>query len=374
MNAGADKVGLVVTLFLLAAIVVRPFAGQWVGRYSQKKILVLSSTAFLVAGMLYPFATTVDSLLAVRVLHGVAFGVLTTVKGTICARLIPHSRRGEGLSYFSLAMGLAMVLGPYIGLTMSRIDAYNGAFLICILISTICVALSILVHVPADQTKSPKAPGRSAFSWRDLFDRKAAPFALSTFILACAYSGIPAFLSIYAKELGLIEIASYFFLVYALFLMIARPFTGRWSDNYGAKVIIYPCLALFAVGMFLLSQTSTSLIILTAGAVIGIGYGSVTPIFQAKTIGAVEPHRVGIANSLFFNSMDAGMAIGSYVLGMVAGNYGYHSVYLIGVLLIMAAAIQYYALTRRHSPSPAPQAAPSPEGKRLAPLSEPVEL
>lgn len=46
LHASPDKAGLLVTLFLIAAIVIRPFAGQWVGKYSNKTILVLSSLAF----------------------------------------------------------------------------------------------------------------------------------------------------------------------------------------------------------------------------------------------------------------------------------------------------------------------------------------
>lgn len=115
LHASADKAGLLVTCFLAAAIVIRPFAGQWVGKYSNKKILVLSSLAFLVITALYPVCHSIESLLFIRVLHGITFGVITTVKGTISARLIPASRRGEGISFFSLAMGLAMVVGPWIG-------------------------------------------------------------------------------------------------------------------------------------------------------------------------------------------------------------------------------------------------------------------
>ncbi len=44
-----------------------------------------------------------------------------------------------------------------------------------------------------------------------------------------------------------------------------------------------------------------------SGALIGIGYGSVTPVFQThQIISSVEPHKIGVANSLFFNAMDAG--------------------------------------------------------------------
>lgn len=61
----------------------------------------------------------------------------------------------------------------------------------------------------------------------------------------------------------------------------------------------------------------------------------------------MEPHRVGIANSLFFNTMDAGMAIGVYVLGIVAGIVGYPSIYMLGVLLIVIAGLQYFVLTHK---------------------------
>jgi predicted MFS family arabinose efflux permease len=345
LHAGADKVGLVVTLFLGAAIVIRPFAGKWVSKGSQKKILVYSAIAFLVGTLLYPFATNIWALFILRIFHGITFGIITTVKGTICAELIPSSRRGEGLSYFSLAMCLAMVFGPYIGLNLANIDAYNTAFVICMAISVVTVAFAFFLKVPENKKQAGEQKSQK-FSWNDLVDKKAAPYALATFILACAYSGISAFLSLYAKGLGLVEAASYFFIVYAVFILIFRPFTGRWSDQYGSKIIIYPCLVLFAIGMFMLNQTHTGAMMIIAGAVIGIGYGSITPIFQTLTISAVEPHRVGIANSLFFNSMDAGMAIGAYGLGMIATGAGYRSVFLAGGILIIIAGLLYFAQTK----------------------------
>ncbi|MDR3584336.1 MAG: MFS transporter, partial [Desulfosporosinus sp.] len=130
-------------------------------------------------------------------------------------------------------------------------------------------------------------------------------------------------------------------------ILISRPFTGRWSDQFGTKVIVYPSLILFAVGMFLLSQAHTSAILLIAGAVIGLGYGSLTPLFQAQTINSVERHRVVTANSLFFNSMDGGMAMGSYAFGIVASVAGYSSIYEAGVVLIVVAGLQYFALTQK---------------------------
>jgi len=360
LKAGTDKVGLILTTFLLAAILIRPFAGQWVSKGSQKKILIYSALAFFAGTMLYPFATNIWVLLTLRVFHGITFGIITTVKGTICAEIIPYSRRGEGLSFFSLAMSLAMVFGPYIGLKLANVNAYTLSFIICMVISAVNVVLAFFIRGPQETKESGLSTEKSKFSWNDLFDKNAAPFAFATFILACAYSGVSAFLALYAQSLGLVETASTFFMVYAVFILICRPFTGRWADRLGTKVIIYPCLILFAVGMFLLSQAHSNALILIAGALIGIGYGSVTPIFQTQTISSVEPHRVGIANSLFFNSMDAGMAIGAYVLGIIATGAGYSSIYLVGVGLIVVAGLQYLVLANKKE---AVQVEPSLTGK-----------
>lgn len=57
----SDKAGLLVTLFLIAAIVIRPFAGQWVANIPIK-LFWGSLLAFLVVTALYP-AQLIESLL-----------------------------------------------------------------------------------------------------------------------------------------------------------------------------------------------------------------------------------------------------------------------------------------------------------------------
>lgn len=58
-------------------------------------------------------------------------------------------------------------------------------------------------------------------------------------------------------------------------------------------------LVAFTVGLVVLGYTHGSIMMIIAGGLIGIGYGSVTPVFQTQIISAVEPHKIGIANSLF---------------------------------------------------------------------------
>lgn len=350
LHATADKAGLLVTCFLAAAIVVRPFAGQWVGKYPNKTILMLSSLAFLVVTALYPFCHSIEALLFIRVLHGITFGIITTVKGTISARLIPASRRGEGISFFSLAMGLAMVVGPWIGLNMARHSAFSQAFWMCTAVAAIGIVLSLIVRVPPVIRHADGSQPKLGFS--AMFDKAAMPFAMVTFFMTFSYAGVSAFLALYARELDLMAAASNFLLCYAVFLMICRAFTGNVCDRKGPKYVVYPCLLAFTVGLVVLGYTHGSVSMILAGALIGIGYGSVTPIFQTQIISSVEPHKIGVANSLFFNAMDAGLAIGAFVMGLMVEGVGYRAIYLVGAVLVVLAGALYIAQMKRRGAMP----------------------
>lgn len=339
LHATADKAGLLVTCFLIAAIIIRPFAGKWVGKYSNKTVLMLSSLALLVVTALYPLCHSIEALLFIRVLHGITFGVITTVKGTISARLIPASRRGEGISFFSLAMGLAMVVGPWIGLNMARHSAYIEAFWLCTGVSIVSIVLALIVAVPPVIRHADGSKPKLGFA--AMFDRAAMPFALVTFFMTFAYAGVSAFLALYARELDLMAAASNFLLCYAIFLMICRAFTGNVCDKKGPKYVVYPCLLAFTVGLVVLGYTHGSITMVLSGALIGIGYGSVTPIFQTQIISSVEPHKIGVANSLFFNAMDAGLALGAFVMGLMVDGVGYRSIYLMGAVLVVLAGALY---------------------------------
>lgn len=348
LHSTPDKAGLLVTLFLISAIAIRPFAGQWVGKYSNKVILVFSSLAFMVITALYPFCHSVEALLLVRVLHGAAFGVITTVKGTISARLIPSSRLGEGISFFSLAMGLAMVIGPWIGLNMARNGAFSMAFGVCVVASAVGIILAWIMtvpHMPSRRTDPKPQPGIAA-----MFDRAALPFALVTFFITFSYAGVSAFLALYARELDLMAAASNFLLCYAACLMFCRLFTGSLCDRKGPQYVVYPALFAFACGLVLLGYAHDSMTMIISGALIGIGYGSVTPVFQTQIISAVETHKIGVANSLFFNAMDCGMAVGAFFMGMLVEQAGYRVIYLAGAVLVLVAGGIYTRLlkNRRH--------------------------
>ncbi|MFP3359975.1 MFS transporter, partial [Planococcus sp. SIMBA_143] len=93
----------------------------------------------------------------------------------------------------------------------------------------------------------------------------------------------------------LVEAASVFFVVYAVAILVSRPFTGRLMDAKGAKAVMLPAFVLFAAGLFLLSAAGNTMILLLSGVLIGLGFGNMQSVTQAIAVKAVPPERVGLA-------------------------------------------------------------------------------
>src|SRR5699024_12772637 len=91
-----------------------------------------------------------------------------------------------------------------------------------------------------------------------------------------------------------VEAGGMFFLVYAVVILVTRPFTGKLMDVKGANSIAYPGIIIAAIGMFILSQATTSFVLLLAAVLIGLGYGNYQSCTQAVAIKVTPIDRMGL--------------------------------------------------------------------------------
>ncbi|MFT4415846.1 MFS transporter [Fredinandcohnia humi] len=340
------EAGLMVTVFLLSAIIIRPFAGQWLNTIGKRKTFLLSLVIFMISSLLYFFPTTSYSVLLLRLFHGIGFGMATTAAGGIVADLIPDSRKGEGMGYFIMSNNLAMVIGPFLALTVMNQYGMDAVFLLSAICGIIAFITGYFIKIPTANIQKPATEVRSEnkqkLSLHNLFEVPALRISIVGGLFGFIYSSILSFVSVYAQEIGLIEASSFFFVVYAAVLLISRPFTGKWFDMYGPNVIIYPSIILFAIGMLLLGITNSSILFLLAAALIGLGWGTLFPSFQTIAIQAASPSRRGTATATFLSIFDTGVGIGSSVVGMIGAKIGFSSFYFYSSFYVLFGILFYY--------------------------------
>ncbi|MCG7335602.1 MFS transporter [Sporosarcina sp. ACRSM] len=333
-----EEAGLLMTVFLLSAIAVRPFTGKILDIFGKRKMLWIGLVLYLLCTILYYFIEPFGSLLVLRFVQGIWFSIITTAAVSLAADSIPAARRGAGLGYFTMSTNLAVVLGPMIALSIIQTASFDVLFIVMSILMVIGVVTSAFAPVG---TAPEKPVGKRRLSIGDLFEKGAMPVALLGSMIALSYASVLSFLSIYAQEKGLLPLASTFFLVFAAVMLLTRPFTGKLFDEKGSQYVLIPGFITFGIGLVLLAYMDSVVVFLIAGAFIGFGYGALVPCFQTLAVQSTKKERSGYATATFFTFFDTGLALGSYVLGIIAVQFGYQNVYLLSAGLAVVVFIIY---------------------------------
>ncbi|MGX9133964.1 MFS transporter [Rummeliibacillus sp. JY-2-4R] len=342
-NANESIAGLASSIFVLGALVGRIFGGKYINNIGRKKILLIGIFIIIISSVLYFITGSLGFLMFNRILHGFAFGVAGTATGTIVAQAIPQSRKGEGIGYFALSMTLATAIGPFIGIYILQHFDFQAIFVFCFFCIVISFILSIVIKVEEIKLTAEQLNEMKGFKISNFIEKKSVPITLVATVTAFCYSGVLSFLTFYAKEQHLTDAAAFFFVVYAVAVLVTRPFTGRQFDLKGPNFIMYPALISLFISLFILSQSSIGLVLLIAGALLGFGYGTYMASAQAVAVSSAPAHRIGLATSTFFILTDIGLGIGPFVQGLFVPTVGYSGLYIIlGICGILCLPLHHF--------------------------------
>ncbi|MDN3017190.1 MFS transporter [Paenibacillus sp. BSR1-1] len=340
-HASESQAGLATGIFIIGTLIGRLVIGRIIESVGNKKTMFFGLIFFILTSLLYYIDAGVTFLLLTRFLHGLALGVASTATGTIVAQIIPAARKGEGIGYYSMSTTLATAIGPFIGIYMSQHTSYSAIFSFCLALGVISFIIALFMKVP-EVKASAKTAGSKGFKLSNFIEPKALPIALVTLIVSLGYSSVLSFINFYVMEINLVNVASFFFIVYAVAILVSRPFTGRLMDMKGANYVMYPTFILFAAGLFLLSTTNSGISLLVAGVLIGLGFGNMQSCTQAIAVKVTPLERMGLATSTFFIALDAGLGFGPYVIGFIIPLTGYRKLYLIMAIIVLASTVLYY--------------------------------
>ena len=343
-KASSAEAGLASSVFVVGSLASRLLFGRWIEKTGQKKMFCLGLSSSLVITLLYFVAHNIWLLYGVRFFHGLAFGLTTSTAATIAANLIPPGRRGEGLGYFGLSVTLGIAIGPFLGMYVYQHAGYQMVFAASTLAAVLALVFGTLTQVPEIKLTASQTAELKGFKLRNFLEPKAIPISLFVTVIIICYSSVMSFLIPYAREIGLLNSASYFFIVYSVVVILSRPFVGRLFDLKGANLIIYPAVVIFSAAMLMVSQAYSGYLLLLSGALFGLALGSIQSNVQAIAIQVSPQHRLGLANSTYFIFLDIGVAIGPFLFGTLLPFAGYRKIYAFSAVVALACIFLYYWL------------------------------
>ena len=270
------QVGLIAGIFVFSAIFIRLFTEYGKNKFGKKNCLFIGIAISFLSAASYLIWNSVAELLAIRVIHGIGFGIATTFYATIAADVIPSSRLGEGMGYFGLGTTVAMAIAPALGIWILNEYGFASVFVIAVLCQVIAFVgtrfCSIPSAMPVDDFQNKKNS-----SLVDKFMERGTRFpALLTVLFGISYGSVLNFIAVFAKEVHIAN-PGYFFLLGTICVCLSRTVTGRIFDKKGPGWVILPGSILFLLSFVMLNMTTSLGVLLGASVLYGLGLGALFP-------------------------------------------------------------------------------------------------
>ncbi|MGH2675459.1 MAG: MFS transporter [Actinomycetota bacterium] len=319
---GSDvAVGVVIGAFSVTALLVRPWAGRLADRRGRRLPMLIGVAIFTLSVAGYVVSRSVPTLVAMRLLTGVGEAFFFTAAASAIADMAPDERRGEAISFFSLALWTGIAVGPVVG----EIVLAHGRFSLVWLASA---AFGLLAGILALRIRVPAVPGEGGARPR-LIHRGALLPGTGILMSIWGAAGFFAFVPLYSRELGLSGSRGVFVLFSGIVLAI-RFFGARLPDSLGAVRAARASLVISAAGLAVMGLWGTTVGLFVGTAVYAVGQALAFPALMALALRGVPAGERGAAIATFTAMVDVGFGIGPAALGFVADGFGYGGVFLTG--------------------------------------------
>jgi len=343
MNGTLKDMSLVVSIYIFGIVLLRPFSGLIADKIGKKRVSTLSLLLFLICTIGYLGLNTILPLLIVRFIHGVVHSSSTTAHAALAIEMLPSSKKGQGVGYYSLSMSLSMVLGPALGIFLLNNFGYNTL----IIVAGVFSLISWLATVFTKEAHANIISDEKELEFSDFIEPRAIPVCLAALTFSFGYSSLISFMATFTKSINAPEAAMYFFIAFAISIMATRPTVGKLLDEKGPSFLLFPTIILFALGVFTLSFSSSVWFVVIIGFIMGFAYGAIFPSLQTITIKLSSPNKTGVATATFFLFWDIGFGLGSFILAIVASALGYAGMFQVVSGVAILSLILFYFLYHR---------------------------
>ncbi|MGX4642388.1 MFS transporter [Massilia sp. SYSU DXS3249] len=369
LGVSVPSAGLLVSVYALGVAVGAPILTALTAGVPRKRLLIALMLLFTIGNLVAANAPGYASLMAARVLTGLAHGVFFSIGSTIATSLVPKAQAARAIALMFTGLTVALVTGVPLGTWIGQQFGWQSTFLAVALLGVVAMVGSWLLVPAAIGSAGATKPVRLA----EQFAVFAKPRLLLVYaITTLGYGG--SFIAFTYLAPILQEVAGFapasvglVMLVYGVSVAAGNIWGGRLADRKGPVRALQIVFSLLAAVLALLTFTAPHpvLVVATVLAWGAVAFGNV-PALQLYVVQRAErdaPGALDMASGLNIAAFNLGIALGAWGGGLVLEHLGLMATPPIGAAIVLGAlALSTLAgrLDRRDArtaAAPAPQPA-----------------
>lgn len=339
LGASAGTVGILVGSSSVAAIVLRPVLGGLGDRYGLRRVSALGGASMALGMVILMAASTVVLGAAGRLVSGLSGAAINTSLTAWVIGLVPPARRGHALGIFGVSIWAGLAAGPQIGQALIALDGYPALWIGCGVLALCAGACATRARPPLVDVETAR-PRRHPLH---LVRLVARPGAAS--LIAWAGEGVvTTFLVIHLEGRGLPATgllgAVSVYTVFAISVIGARLALARWVDRTGAAPVAALSLLAVGAGLATLAVAASFPTAACGSLLLGIGFAPLFPALALLATERLRPEERSSGVGVFSSFMDAGIATGSILGGVLVGAIGSAGTFgVVAAAQLLAAAL-----------------------------------
>jgi predicted MFS family arabinose efflux permease len=372
LGVSVPSAGLLVSVYALGVAVGAPVLTALTARVPRKRLLIALMLLFTVGNLVASAAPGYASLMAARVLTGLAHGVFFSIGSTIATSLVPKAQAARAIALMFTGLTVALVTGVPLGTWIGQQFGWQSTFLAVALLGVVAMVGSALLVPATIGNKAGAEAGRTGpAGLAEQFAVLKKPRLLLVYaITTLGYGG--SFIAFTYLAPILQDVAGFappcvglVMLVYGVSVAAGNIWGGRLADRKGPVRALQVVFGLLAAVLAVLSVTAPHPVLVVATVLTwgAVAFGNV-PALQLYVVQRAErdaPGALDMASGLNIAAFNLGIALGAWGGGLVVAELGLMATLPIGALIVLGAlALTTFAgrLDRRDHHQA--QAAPAP--------------
>lgn len=324
LGGGEVAVGVVVGSFSVSALLLRPWVGRLADRRGRRFVMLVGGAVFALSVAGYLISRTVWLMIVMRLFTGAGAAFFFVGAATAVTDLAPPDRRGEAVSFFSLALYAGVGIGPLIGEVLIRGDD----FVLPWVFTALAAGVAFLLSFRVPETR----PGEREMGPLRLVHPAALLPGLVILTSIWGMAGFFAFTPLYARELGLGD-SRFVFLLFSVVVLLIRGFGAKLPDRLGPGRAARAALVVSAAGLLTIGLWGATSGLLVGTVVLAVGVALAFPALMTLTVQSAPPGERGAAVGTYTAFVDLAFGLGPVTLGVVAHVGGLRAVYVAAAMV-----------------------------------------
>jgi MFS family permease len=341
LGHGKVAVGIAVGAFAFGAVTLRAWFGKLGDRIGRRVLIIFGALVVGASTVLYGLVHALWWLVAMRIVTGFGEAAFFVGAATMITDLSPIERRGEAVSYWSVAVYGGLSFGPALGELVRGTDRYTLTYIV----SGGLALLAALLGLGTVEVQRSGEPSQS----RHLFHRSALRPGTVLFLGLIPLAGFSAFLPLYADDELHISTGAVFVL-YGVIILLVRVIGARIPDRLGGRTAGALATGGAALGIGIIAVWASVGGVVLGTIVLALGMSLMYPALLLLSLAGVPDSERASVVATFSSFFDASQGLGAFICGAVAAVSGNRGAFAAGAI---AATCGMFVLLRGPASRPA---------------------